>query len=306
MPIAPNIAVYTDTKQSVCLAALVHVEPFGVRSLRMSGEGRLRLWRERERAAGNGWAGRIGEHPGQADPVLALQGNPMNPISSALAGVAANVPISSVSDRASRAGRTTLAAVQRLAFLERGQAIFSNALSDIITPALFRKHGAPRSQPCRNLPSHPCTSSPAWCCRSGAGFHKTIAASSGCRSNNGKRIVCRVIAASELSSLCTLEIDRVRSMSAVQAWPLLIDGSSLIALTEGLTLRRVRVMNPSRVELAGRGNGRMAEVHRPLLRAHLLEDAHVRADDHRRFCNPWKADGPLSVGRGRRPDLRGE
>lgn len=225
----------------------------------------------------------------------------MNPISSALAGVAANVPISSVSDSASRAGRTTLAPVQPLAFLERGQAVFSNALSDIITPALFRKHGAPRLRACRNLPSHPCTSSPAWCCRSGAGFHKTIAASSGCRSNDGKRIVGRVIAASELSSLCTLEIDRVQSMSAVQAWPL------LIALTEGLTLRRVRVMNPSRVELPGRGNGRMAEVHRPLLRVvHLLEDTPVRADDHRRFCNPRKADGPLSVGRGRRPDLRGE
>ncbi len=57
----------------------------------------------------------------------------MNPISSPLAGTATNVPLSSVSDRASRAGRIYLAAGQFLAFLERGQAVGSNALSDIMT-----------------------------------------------------------------------------------------------------------------------------------------------------------------------------
>ena len=263
-----------------------------------AGEGFGARGRERPETAGlAGWESIRGK-PIQSS--LSSE-NLMNPISCPLAGVAANVPISSVSDRASRAGPTTLAPMQRPALIERGQAVGSNALSDIITPALFRKHGTPRLQPCRNLRSHPCPCSLACCWRPGASYHKTIAAFSGCRSDDGERIVGRVIAASELSSLCRyLGIDQVQSMAAVQAWPL------LIALTEGLTPRRVRVMNQHRVELSDRGNRRMAEVHRPLLRVHLLEDTHVRADDHTRLRNPWKADGTLSVGRGHRPDMRGE
>lgn len=76
------------------------------------------------------------------------------------------------------------------------------------------------------------------------------------QTDDGERIVGRVIAASEFSSLCrNLGIHQVQSMDAVQTWPLLIDGSSVIALTEGLTLRRVRVMNQYRVELSGFSEG---------------------------------------------------
>jgi hypothetical protein len=76
------------------------------------------------------------------------------------------------------------------------------------------------------------------------------------QTDDGERIVGRVIAPSELSSLCrNLGIDQIQSIDADQAWPVLIDGSSVIALTEGLTLRRVRVMNQYRVELAGFSEG---------------------------------------------------
>jgi hypothetical protein len=70
-------------------------------------------------------------------------------------------------------------------------------------------------------------------------------------SDDGERIVGRVIAASELAGLYRdLGIDQVHSLDADQAWSLVIDGSSTIALTEGLTLRRVRVTNQYDVVLS--------------------------------------------------------
>ncbi|MGP4693853.1 strawberry notch-like NTP hydrolase domain-containing protein [Agrobacterium cavarae] len=74
--------------------------------------------------------------------------------------------------------------------------------------------------------------------------------------DDGERIVGRVIAPDRLVGLCrNFGIEQTQVMSAAQAWASLIDGSSVVGLAGDMTLRRVRVMNEYRVELAGFTDG---------------------------------------------------
>lgn len=70
--------------------------------------------------------------------------------------------------------------------------------------------------------------------------------------DGGGPIVGRLIAPSELSRLCrNFGIDQTQIIGADQAWKAVLNGSSIIGLAGDMTLRRVRVMNDYRVELAG-------------------------------------------------------
>ena len=74
--------------------------------------------------------------------------------------------------------------------------------------------------------------------------------------DDGERIVGRVIAPSALSALCrNLGFNQVEAVSAEQAWASLVDGSSVALLAGDLSLRRVRVMNDQWIELAGFSDG---------------------------------------------------
>lgn len=74
--------------------------------------------------------------------------------------------------------------------------------------------------------------------------------------DDGEPIVGRVIAPDRLTGLCrNFGIDQTQVLSANQAWASLVDGSSIIGLAGDMTIRRVRVMNEYRVELAGFTDG---------------------------------------------------
>ncbi len=76
------------------------------------------------------------------------------------------------------------------------------------------------------------------------------------QSDDGERIVGRVIAPDRLAGLCrNFGIDHMKVLSADQAWASLVDGSSIVGLAGDMTLRRVRVMNEYRVELTGFTDG---------------------------------------------------
>ncbi|CDZ64424.1 Probably methylase/helicase [Neorhizobium galegae bv. orientalis] len=72
------------------------------------------------------------------------------------------------------------------------------------------------------------------------------------QTDDGERIVGRVIAPDRLAGLCrNFGIDQTTLIAPDQAWASLVDGSSIIGLAGDMTLRRVRVMNEYRVELTG-------------------------------------------------------
>ncbi|WFU13341.1 bifunctional class I SAM-dependent methyltransferase/DEAD/DEAH box helicase (plasmid) [Rhizobium sp. CB3090] len=76
------------------------------------------------------------------------------------------------------------------------------------------------------------------------------------QTDDGERIVGRVIAPDRLTGLCrNFGIDQTEVLSADQAWASLVDGSSIVGLAGDMTLRRVRVMNEYRVELTGFTDG---------------------------------------------------
>ncbi|CUX67445.1 putative methylase/helicase [Agrobacterium genomosp. 5 str. CFBP 6626] len=76
------------------------------------------------------------------------------------------------------------------------------------------------------------------------------------QTDEGERIVGRVIAPDRLAGLCrNFGIDQRQVLSADQAWASLVDGSSIVGLAGDMTLRRVRVMNEYRVELTGFTDG---------------------------------------------------
>ncbi|MCP2138643.1 putative RNA methylase [Rhizobium sp. SLBN-94] len=76
------------------------------------------------------------------------------------------------------------------------------------------------------------------------------------QTDDGERIVGRVIAPDRLAGLCrNFGIDQRQVLSADQAWASLVDGSSVVGLAGGMTLRRVRVMNDYRLELIGFTDG---------------------------------------------------
>ena len=76
------------------------------------------------------------------------------------------------------------------------------------------------------------------------------------QTDDGERIVGRVIAPAGLSRLCNnFGIDRSEVLDPEQAWRSVLDGSSMISLVGDMTLRRVRVMSDNRVELTGFSDG---------------------------------------------------
>lgn len=76
------------------------------------------------------------------------------------------------------------------------------------------------------------------------------------QTDDGERIVGRVIAPDRLAGLCrNFGIDQTMVISPDQAWASLVDGSSIVGLAGDMTLRRVRVMNDYRVELIGFTDG---------------------------------------------------
>lgn len=76
------------------------------------------------------------------------------------------------------------------------------------------------------------------------------------QTDDGERIVGRVIAPDRLTGLCrNLGIDQTVVMAPEEAWAGLIEGCSIIGLAGDVTLRRVRVMNDYRIELTGFTDG---------------------------------------------------
>ncbi len=76
------------------------------------------------------------------------------------------------------------------------------------------------------------------------------------QTDDGERIVGRVIAPDQLAGLCrNFGIDQATLIAPDQAWASLVDGSSIIGLAGDMTLRRARVMNDYRVELTGFTDG---------------------------------------------------
>ncbi|NZD54938.1 hypothetical protein [Rhizobium leguminosarum] len=76
------------------------------------------------------------------------------------------------------------------------------------------------------------------------------------QTDDGERIVGRVIAPDRLAGLCrNFGIDQTQVLTGDQAWTALVDGSSIVGLAGDMTLRRVRVMNEYRVELTGFTDG---------------------------------------------------
>ncbi|MDB5552305.1 MAG: hypothetical protein JWL86_2289 [Rhizobium sp.] len=74
--------------------------------------------------------------------------------------------------------------------------------------------------------------------------------------DEGERIVGRLVSSEGLSRLCrNFGLDQTEVITAAQVWQSLLGGSSVVALAGSMTLRRVRVMNDYRVELAGFTDG---------------------------------------------------
>ena len=72
------------------------------------------------------------------------------------------------------------------------------------------------------------------------------------QTDEGERIVGRLVSPAALGTLCrNLGLDDVPTLAPDAAWQALIGGQSVLQLADGLTLRRVRVMNDYRVELSG-------------------------------------------------------
>jgi hypothetical protein len=75
------------------------------------------------------------------------------------------------------------------------------------------------------------------------------------QSDEGERVIGRVLTAVEADALCrNLGID-APTLSAGEAWDLLLGGKVTVHLADGLSLRRVRVMSDHRVELTGFTSG---------------------------------------------------
>lgn len=74
--------------------------------------------------------------------------------------------------------------------------------------------------------------------------------------DEGERVVGRLISSEWLSRLCrNFGLDQTEVVSPAEVWQSLRAGSSIVALAGNMTLRRVRVMNDYRIELAGFTDG---------------------------------------------------
>lgn len=87
-----------------------------------------------------------------------------------------------------------------------------------------------------------------------------------------------------------LGLEDVPQLAAAEAWRLLADGKATLQLTEGLQLRRVRVMDDHRVELTG-----FTQAMRDRLTAYGL--VHEIISWKLRFFIPVCSDGPVILDR---------
>ncbi|WP_136661642.1 strawberry notch family protein [Nitratireductor sp. XY-223] len=75
------------------------------------------------------------------------------------------------------------------------------------------------------------------------------------QTDDGERVIGRMLTQMEMDAVCrNLGIDAPQ-MSAADAWGLVNDGKVTVHLVDGLSLRRVRVMNEHRIELTGFTSG---------------------------------------------------
>jgi hypothetical protein len=75
------------------------------------------------------------------------------------------------------------------------------------------------------------------------------------QTDDGERVIGRMISQIEMEALCRNLGINAPKMSADDAWGLVGDGKVTAHLADGLSLRRVRVMNEYRVELTGFTSG---------------------------------------------------
>jgi len=75
------------------------------------------------------------------------------------------------------------------------------------------------------------------------------------QTDDGERVIGRMLSQIEMEAVCrNLGIDAPK-ISNVDAWGLVLDGKVTAHLADGLSLRRVRVMNENRIELTGFTSG---------------------------------------------------
>lgn len=76
------------------------------------------------------------------------------------------------------------------------------------------------------------------------------------QTDEGEQVVGRIISPEGINRLCRdFGIEQGTLVTPEQAWASLIDGSAIVGLAGGMTLRRVKVMNDYRIELAGFSDG---------------------------------------------------
>ena len=107
------------------------------------------------------------------------------------------------------------------------------------------------------------------------------------QTDDGERIIGRRVSAAWAANAAE---SGVASLSAADAYAALIDGRTILDLTEGLQLRRVRVMGANRIELSG-----FTEAMRERLRAYGLFTEIISWK--LRFFVPVDADGPIVLGK---------
>jgi hypothetical protein len=75
------------------------------------------------------------------------------------------------------------------------------------------------------------------------------------QTDEGERIIGRLLGQAEMEAFCRNIGMEAPKLSAEDAWPLVREGKVTAHLADGLVLRRVRVMNESRIELTGFTSG---------------------------------------------------
>jgi predicted RNA methylase len=106
------------------------------------------------------------------------------------------------------------------------------------------------------------------------------------QTDEGERVIGRLLSPAALSALCrNLGQEDAPALSPGDAWSALLDGKTLLQLTDGLRLRRVRVMNDTRIELIGFTEGMVARLKATGLMAEIISWK-------LRMFVPTSADGP--------------
>ena len=106
------------------------------------------------------------------------------------------------------------------------------------------------------------------------------------QTDEGERVIGRLLSPAALSALCrNLGQEDAPALSPGDAWSALMDGKTLLQLADGLQLRRVRVMNDTRIELISFTEGMVARLKATGLMAEIISWK-------LRMFVPTSADGP--------------